>query len=61
MLAETGEVPFNPDLDEHVYRRLAGAVESVRDGLLYLRDAPVVAEVEAGRRGLRAAGRTSRT
>jgi hypothetical protein len=49
VLAETGEVPFNPDLDEHVYRRLAGAVESVRDGLLYLRDAPVVTEVEPGK------------
>jgi Piwi domain len=49
VLAETGEVPFNPDLDEHVYRRLAGAVESVRDGRLYLRDAPVVTEVEAGK------------
>lgn len=49
VLAETGEVPFNSDLDEHVYRRLAGAVESVRDGRLHLRDAPVLAEVEAGR------------
>ena len=49
VLAETGEVPFNSDLDEHVYRRLAGAVESVRDGRLCLRDAPVLAEVEAGR------------
>lgn len=49
VLAENDEVPFNPDLDEHVYRRLAGAVESVRDGRLCLRDAQVLAEVEAGR------------
>lgn len=49
VLAETGEVPFNPDLDEHVYRRLAGAVESVRDGRLYLSDAQVLTEVEAGK------------
>jgi hypothetical protein len=49
VLAETGEVPFNPDLDGHVYRKLTGAVESVRDGRLILRDAPVLAEVEADR------------
>lgn len=49
VLAETGEVPFNPDLDEHVYWRLAGAVESVRDGRLYLSDAPMLTDVEAGK------------
>jgi hypothetical protein len=61
VLAETGEVPFTPDLDEHVYRRLVGAVESVRDGRLYLRDAPVVAEVEAGKAWLEGRRETSRT
>jgi hypothetical protein len=49
VLSETGEVPFNPDLDEHVYRRLVGAIKSVRDGWLYLRDAPVLTEVDADR------------
>lgn len=48
VLARTGEVPFHPDLDEHAYRRLAGAVESVRAGQLHLRDAPVMTEVSAG-------------
>jgi hypothetical protein len=47
VLSETGEVPFNPDLDEHVYRRLVGAIESVRDGRLHLCDAPVLTEVDA--------------
>jgi len=47
VLAQTGEVPINPDLDEHAYRRLVGAVESVRDGRLHLRDAPKVQEVDA--------------
>lgn len=45
VLAETGEVRFNPDLDERVYRRLAGAVDSVRDGRLLLRDAPAMPDV----------------
>ncbi len=49
VLAETGEVAFHPDLDEHVYRRLAGAIESMRDGRLYLRDAPVLSDVDADR------------
>jgi len=49
VLSKTGDVPFNPDLDEHVYRRLVGAIESVRDGRLYLRDAPFLTEVEANR------------
>lgn len=49
VLAVTGEVPFNPDLDERVYRRLLGAIESIREGRLYLRDAPVLPEVEAER------------
>jgi hypothetical protein len=47
VLCETGEVPFNPNLDERVYRRLVGAVDSVRSGLLHLRDAPVLTEVNA--------------
>jgi len=47
--AETGEVPGDPDLEEQAYRMLAGAVESVRDGRLYLRDAPKLTEVAADR------------
>lgn len=47
VLAETGEVPLTPDLDERVYRRLAGAIESVRDGRLHLTDAPRLSEVDA--------------
>lgn len=49
VLAETGEVPFTPDLDLRVYRRLAGAIESVRDGRLHLADAPRLTEVDADR------------
>ncbi|MBT8227731.1 MAG: hypothetical protein HKP61_02930 [Dactylosporangium sp.] len=47
VLAHTGEVPHHPDLDEYAYRRLAGAVESVRDGRLRLRDAPIKSQVDA--------------
>jgi hypothetical protein len=47
VLAQTGEVEVHPDLDEHVYRRLAGQVESIYDGRLHLRDAPVFSEVNA--------------
>lgn len=47
VLARTDEVPFDPNLDECAYRKLAGAVDSVRDGRLYLRDAPVLTEVGA--------------
>lgn len=48
VLAQTGEVPYNPHLDECAYRKLVGAVESVRAGRLHLRDAPAVSEVGAG-------------
>jgi len=48
VLAETGEVPFNPDLDDRAYRRLVGAIDSIHDGRLYLRDTRNVTEVDAG-------------
>lgn len=47
VLAESGAVPVNGDLDEHVYRRLVGAVASVRGDRLLLRDAPGATEVHA--------------
>lgn len=47
VLAETGEVPHHPDLDEHAYRRLVGAVDSVHGRRLSLRDAPAMPKVDA--------------
>jgi len=47
VLAETGEVRFNPALDDRVYRRLIGAVDSISDGRLLLRDAPGIRDIAA--------------
>jgi hypothetical protein len=47
VLARTRTVPVDPDRDEYAYRKLAGAVDTVRDGRLYLRDAPDIQEVAA--------------